>query len=77
MAEITTEHGKVGVESIRLKRGLDLNFRLWIDRGRGKYGALELNYSELQRLRKMIGGVLGGAQPKPPRSKSASVHQSP
>lgn len=67
MAETTTEHGKLGVEPLSIKRGLEIYYRLWIDRGRGKYGAVEINHSELQRLHKMIGGVLGGAQSKPPR----------
>lgn len=73
MAEITTEHGKVGVESISSRRKFQPesapDYRLWIDRGRGKYGAMEITYSELKRLHKMIGGVLGGSQLKPPRGK--------
>lgn len=67
MAEILTEHGKIGIEPIRVRKDVDVTFRLWIDRGRGKYGAIEISHGELQQLIKIAGGVLGGSHLKPQR----------
>lgn len=67
--EVHTDNGNVGIEPLKLKQGLEIHYRMWIDRGRGKYGAIEITHSDLQRLHKMIGGMLGGAKAKPARAK--------
>jgi hypothetical protein len=73
MAEIHTLNGTLGVESISSRRKFhpesEPSFRLWIDRGRGKYGALQITYAELERFHKMLSGVLGGSHSKPSRRK--------
>lgn len=68
MAETSTENGNIGVEPLSSKREMEIHYRVWIDRGRGKYGAIEITHSDLQRFHKMIGGMLGGAKAKPAQS---------
>ena len=78
MAVIHTSQADIGLESAGHGRKYadDVVYRLWIDKGRGKYRTVEITYAEMQRLHKMIGGVLGGSRSKPSRRRSvdAEVH---
>jgi len=42
-------------------------YRLWLDKGAGKYRSLEITHADLQKLLVMLGGVAGGSHPKPAR----------
>lgn len=73
MSEVVVTGGKIGVDALSRSRlgSTGDSFRLWIDKGRGKYRAIDISRDDLERTLKMIGGLLGGAHGKPPRAKQS------
>jgi hypothetical protein len=71
MAEVDVRGGRVGLDAV-VRMNLDQTrsriFRLWIDKGNGKYRAIDITRLDVEHVLKMIQGTLGGARSKPPRS---------
>lgn len=62
MAEVTVTGGKVGVDVIQRRADVDTLYRLWIDKGRGKYKAIDIEREDVEHVLKMIQSTLGGAR---------------
>lgn len=59
MPQVNSPLGSIGIEIVRQGD----SFRIWIDKGRGKYISLDLSTTEFEHVRTLFASFDGGVKP--------------